>query len=51
MKKETRLQCTPEMRAALNNVRTGDRITLAQIKANGPAGTVIIPTALAIEVK
>jgi gliding motility-associated protein GldM len=42
---------TPEMRAALGNVRTGDRITLAQIKANGPAGTVIIPTALAIEVK
>jgi gliding motility-associated protein GldM len=42
---------TSEMRAALSNVRSGDRITLAQIKANGPAGTVIIPTALAIEVK
>jgi gliding motility-associated protein GldM len=42
---------TPEMRTALANVRTGDRVTLAQIKADGPAGTVIIPTALAIEVK
>jgi gliding motility-associated protein GldM len=42
---------TPEMRAALANVRSGDRITLAQIKAVGPAGAVIIPTALAIEVK
>ncbi len=42
---------TPEIRAILNNVRTGDRITLAQIKAVGPAGPVIIPSALAIEVK
>jgi hypothetical protein len=42
---------TPEMRSALNNARSGDRITLAQIKAVGPAGPVIIPTALSIEVK
>lgn len=42
---------TPEMRAALGNLRTGDRVTLAQIKANGPAGPVVIPTALSMEVK
>ncbi len=42
---------TPAIRSILNNVRTGDRITLAQIKAVGPAGPVIIPSALAIEVK
>jgi gliding motility-associated protein GldM len=42
---------TPEIRAMLNSVRTGDRIVLAQIQANGPAGNVNIPTALSIEVK
>jgi gliding motility-associated protein GldM len=42
---------SPAIRAILNNVRTGDRITLANIKAVGPAGPVVIPSALAIEVK
>lgn len=36
---------------ALNNAKSGDRITLAQIYANGPAGTVVIPTSLSLEVK
>jgi GldM C-terminal domain len=42
---------TPEMRSSLNALRPGDRVTLAQIKAVGPAGPVVIPTALSIEVK
>ena len=50
-KKGTGPNVTSEMRALLNNARTGDRITLAQIKAIGPAGPVIIPTSLSIEVK
>lgn len=42
---------SPEIKQMLNKVRTGDRITLTQVKANGPAGAVIIPSSLAIEVK
>lgn len=40
-----------EIKAALSNLRTGDRVTLAQIKAVGPAGPVVIPTALSMEVR
>jgi hypothetical protein len=35
----------------LNKAKSGDRFTLTQVFATGPAGTVILPTALAIEVK
>jgi gliding motility-associated protein GldM len=35
----------------LNKAKSGDRFTLTQVFAAGPAGTVILPTALAIEVK
>lgn len=49
--KGTGAAVTSEMRAALGNLRSGDRVTLAQIKAMGPAGAVILPSALAIEVK
>jgi gliding motility-associated protein GldM len=40
-----------DVKNVLNNVRTGDRITLAQIQATGPAGLVNLPTALSIEVR
>jgi hypothetical protein len=36
---------------ALNNAKTGDRITLVQVQATGPAGSVILPAALSLEVK
>lgn len=42
---------SPEIKAMLNNVRTGDRITLLQVKANGPAGAVVLPSSLSLEVK
>lgn len=42
---------TPAIKQILNNAKKGDRITLAQIKANGPAGAVMIPTSLSLEVK
>ncbi len=42
---------SPEIRALLNGAKIGDRFTLVQIKANGPAGGVIVPTALALEVR
>ena len=41
---------TPAIKAMLSNVRSGDRITLGQIKAVGPAGPVIIPTSLSLVV-
>lgn len=41
----------PEAKAALNNAKTGDRITLVQVQATGPAGSVILPAALSLEVK
>ncbi len=40
-----------DARAAFNNARPGDRVILTNIKAMGPAGAVIVPAALAIEVK
>jgi gliding motility-associated protein GldM len=40
-----------DIRAVLNNVRTGDRITLLQVKAAGPGGTVVLPSSLSLEVK
>jgi hypothetical protein len=42
---------TPQIKSILNNVRIGDRITLLQVKATGPAGVVIIPSSLSLEVK
>jgi gliding motility-associated protein GldM len=42
---------TGEIKSVLNNVRTGDRITLLQVKAMGPAGGVVIPSSLSLEVK
>lgn len=42
---------TPAIKQILNNAKKGDRITLAQIKATGPAGAVMIPTSLSLEVK
>lgn len=43
-------QLTSQAKAALNGIKSGDKITLTQIKANGPAGAVIVPTALSIVV-
>jgi gliding motility-associated protein GldM len=40
-----------DARAAFNGARPGDRVILTNIKAMGPAGAVIVPTSLAIEVK
>jgi len=42
---------TPQIKAAFNNARPGDRVILLDIKAQGPAGIVPIPTSLAIEVR
>lgn len=42
---------TPEIRNVFRNVRTGDRIILAQVRANGPDGPVTLPTSLALEVR
>lgn len=41
---------SPQAKAALNVIKSGDKITLTQIRANGPAGAVIVPTALSIVV-
>ncbi|MES2560627.1 MAG: gliding motility protein GldM [Bacteroidota bacterium] len=49
--KGTSQTVSPEIRAVLANVRMGDRITLLQVKANGPAGGVVIPASLSLEVK
>ncbi|MES2778578.1 MAG: gliding motility protein GldM [Bacteroidota bacterium] len=49
--KGTGQNVTAEIKAVLNNVRMGDRITLLQVKANGPAGGVVIPASLSLEVK
>jgi len=40
-----------DIRGLFTNCKPGDRFTLVQIKANGPAGAVIVPTALALEVR
>jgi gliding motility-associated protein GldM len=49
--KGTSQAVTGEIKSVLNNVRTGDRITLLQVKAMGPAGGVVIPSSLSLEVK
>lgn len=40
-----------DAKAAFNTARPGDRVILTNIKAQGPAGQVIVPTSLAVEVK
>lgn len=44
-------QLTGPAKAMLMNARPGDRIILMNIKANGPAGAVPIPSSLALEVR
>lgn len=42
---------TPEMKATLNRVQPGDRIILANMKAQGPGGLRVLPSALVIDIK
>jgi gliding motility-associated protein GldM len=42
---------TPQIKAAFNNVRSGDKIILTDIRANGPVGLVPLPTSLTIDVQ
>ncbi|MBC7382914.1 MAG: gliding motility protein GldM [Bacteroidia bacterium] len=42
---------TPQAKGAMSNCRPGDRFTLLNIRAKGPAGDVPIPTSLSLEVR
>jgi gliding motility-associated protein GldM len=42
---------TPEIRNAFRAARSGDRVILAQVRADGPSGNVTLPTSLTLEVR
>ncbi|MFN4083160.1 MAG: gliding motility protein GldM [Bacteroidia bacterium] len=42
---------TPEIKAAFNNAKSGDRVILTDIRAQGPVGLVPLPTSLTIDVQ
>jgi gliding motility-associated protein GldM len=42
---------TPEIKNVLKSVRSGDRIILAQVRAEGPGGRVPLPSSLTLEVR
>lgn len=42
---------TPEIRNVFRKARSGDRVILALVKADGPSGNVTLPTSLTLEVR
>jgi gliding motility-associated protein GldM len=42
---------TPEISAVFRNARSGDRVILAQVRAEGPSGKVTLPSSLTLEVR
>lgn len=42
---------TPQIKAAFNNARPGDKVILTDIRAQGPVGLVPLPTSLTIDIQ
>lgn len=42
---------TPEIKNVFKNAKSGDRIILAQVRADGPSGRVTLPSSLTLEVR